>query len=75
MCKAEARASRPSLVRGVKNGHYFTPYVFTRVCCICSRFFFRIAHFTVTGRNEAGADLVLIQPFLLYYVNHVLLML
>ena len=30
-----------------------------------------IAHFTVscTGRNEAGVDLVLIQPFLLYHVN------
>ena len=23
----------------------------------------RIAHFTVTGENEGGADLVLIQPF------------
>ena len=34
-----------------------------------------IAHFTVTGENEAGVDLVLIQPFLLYYVNHVFLML
>ena len=26
-----------------------------------------IAHFTVTGENEAGVDLVLIQPFLLFY--------
>ena len=34
-----------------------------------------IAHFTVAGENEAGIDLVLIQPFLLYYVNHVFLML
>ena len=34
-----------------------------------------IAHFTVAGENEAGVDLVLIQPFLLYYVNHVFLML
>ena len=32
-------------------------------------------HFAVTGGNEAGVDLVLIQPFLLYYVNHVVLML
>ena len=32
-----------------------------------------IAHFTVTVGNEAGVDLVLIQPCLLYYVNHVLL--
>ena len=31
------------------------------------------AHFTVTGENEDGDDLVLIQPFLLYYVNHVVL--
>ena len=29
----------------------------------------RIVHFTVTGANKAGVDLVLIQPFLLYYVN------
>ena len=34
-----------------------------------------IAHFTVARENEAGVDLVLIQPFLLYYVNHVFLML
>ena len=26
---------------------------------------------TVTSENEAGADLALIQPHLLYYVNHV----
>ena len=31
-----------------------------------------IAHFTVTGGNEA--DLALIQPFLLCYVNHVLML-
>ena len=34
-----------------------------------------IVHFTVAGGNEAGVDLVLIQPFLLCYVNHVVLML
>ena len=34
-----------------------------------------IAHFTVKGGNEAGVDLVLIQPFLLYYVNHIVVML
>ena len=34
-----------------------------------------MAHFTVTGANEAGVDLVLIQLFLLYYVNHVVVML
>ena len=28
-----------------------------------------IPHFTVTGGNEAGVDLVLIQPFLLSYAN------
>ena len=33
-----------------------------------------IGHFTVTGGNETGVDLVLIQNFLLYYVNHVFLM-
>ena len=34
-----------------------------------------IAHFTVTGENEVGIDLVLIQPCLLYYVSHFVLML
>ena len=34
-----------------------------------------IAHFTVTSENETGVDYVLIQPSLLYYVNHVFLML
>ena len=34
-----------------------------------------IAHFTVTGENEVDIDLVLIQPFLLYYVSHFVLML
>ena len=34
-----------------------------------------IAHFTVTGGKEAGVDLVLVQTFLLNYVNHVFLML
>ena len=33
-----------------------------------------IAHFTVTVGNEAGVDLVLIQPFLLYYANHVVML-
>ena len=33
-----------------------------------------MVHFTVMAENEAGVDLVLIQPFLLYYVNHVVLM-
>ena len=32
-------------------------------------------HFTVTDRSEAAGDLVLIQTFLLYYVNQVTLML
>ena len=34
-----------------------------------------IVHFTVAGGNKAGVDLVLIQPLLLCYVNHVVLML
>ena len=36
------------------------------------------AHFTVltvTGANETGVDLVLIRPFLIYYVNYVVVML
>ena len=32
------------------------------------------ANFTVTDGNEAGVDLVLIQAFLLSYVNHAVLM-
>ena len=35
----------------------------------------RIGHFTVMDGSEAGVDLVLIQTFLLYYVNQVILML
>ena len=33
------------------------------------------AHFTVMDRNKwgGGGDLVLIQPFLLYFVDHVVL--
>ena len=34
-----------------------------------------IAHFTVTDANEAEVDLVLIRPFLLYYVTHVVVVL
>lgn len=34
-----------------------------------------MAHLTVAGRNVAGVENALIQPFLFYYVNHVLLML
>ena len=34
-----------------------------------------IANFIVTGGNEAGVDVDLIQPFPLYYVNHVVLVL
>ena len=34
-----------------------------------------IVHFTVTGANEAGVDLVLIQPFPLIMSIHVILML
>ena len=33
-----------------------------------------IALFTVTVANEAGVDLVLIQPFLLYYAKLVVVM-
>ena len=46
---------------------------YNKICDILG--FLLIAHFTATGGNEAGVDLVLIQPFLLYYVNHVVLML
>ena len=34
-----------------------------------------MAHVTVTGGNDAGVDLVLIQPPALYYVNRVVLIL
>ena len=33
-----------------------------------------IAHFTVTGANEAGVGLGLTQPSLFYYVNHVVML-
>ena len=33
-----------------------------------------IGHFTVMGGSECEVDLVLIQTFLLYYVNQVILM-
>ena len=36
---------------------------------------FLIGHFTVTDKSEAGVDLVLIQTFVLYYVNQVIFML
>ena len=35
----------------------------------------KIGYFTVMDRSEAEGDLVLIQTFLLYYVNQVILML
>ena len=35
----------------------------------------QIGHFTVTGQNKVGVDLVLIQPFLLSYKNHAVVML
>ena len=46
---------------------------YNKICHILG--FLLIAHFTVTGGNEARVDLVLIQPFLLFSVNHVVLML
>ena len=41
----------------------------------CPNPFWAIVQFTVTGGNEAGVDLVLIQLCLLHYVNRVVLML
>ena len=35
---------------------------------------FTLAHFTVIGKSEKRVDHVLIQPFLLYYINYVVLM-
>ena len=37
--------------------------------------YFTIGHFTVKDGSEADSDLVLIQTFLLYHVNQVILML
>ena len=39
------------------------------------KFDLKIGHFTVVYGSEAQVDLVLIQTFLLYYVNQVILML
>ena len=70
------RSSLLSLVRGVKMATVSQRYVFTRVTgFVAYSVFLRVAHFTVTGRNEARVDLALIHLFLLYYVNLVLLML
>ena len=47
-------------------------------CVACPQTFFlfsTIGHFTVMDGSEAGVGLVLIQTFLLYYVNQVILML
>ena len=44
---------------------------FSRLHCLT----IHVSHFTFTSENEAGVDLVLIQPFLLCYVNHDFLML
>ena len=38
-----------------------------------SRGFWRIGHFTVMDGSKDAVDLVLIQTFLLYYVNRVIL--
>ena len=47
-----------------------------RICWISEpSFCVLIAHFTVMDGSEAGGDRVLIQTFLLYYVNQVVLML
>ena len=42
---------------------------------ICITQYVVIGHFTVVYGSEAVGDLVLIQTFLLYYVNQVILML
>ena len=41
----------------------------------CTKMKRRIGHFTVIDEGEADGDLVLIQTFLLYHVNQVILML
>ena len=41
---------------------------------IRTELFQSINHYTVIGGNKAGIGIALIQPFLLYYVNHVILM-
>ena len=55
--------------------HIF-PQNTTETRCERSQVFgFSIGHFTVMDGSEAGVDLVLLQTFLLYYVNQVILML
>ena len=46
-----------------------------RVCLLARLCVLSIGHFTVVDGSEAEGDLVLIQTFLLYYVNQVILML
>ena len=46
-----------------------------KVCCTCKVAFLLIGHFTVMDGSDAVVDLVLIQTFLLYYVNQVIVIL
>ena len=40
-----------------------------KFACLMSTFkAMALVHFTITGGSEAGVDIVLIQPFLLYYI-------
>ena len=78
---AQKVQSRCTFVRasGIDKRPFFGFVLLAKLCSQSSKFASRksdvIAHFTVKILNEAGVDLVLIQPFLLHYVNHVVLML
>ena len=48
---------------------------FIQVCNLICSCTVSIGHFTVMDGSESGVDLVLIQTFLFYYVNQVILML
>ena len=59
-------------------GHFFTIITFNFISFFVVRrlaLLHAIGHFTVMDGSEAEGDLVLIQTFLLYYENHVILML
>ena len=55
--------------------YYYTKKILGGIAFLCKFGLLLIGHFTVRDGSEAEGDLVLIQTFLLYCVNQVILML
>ena len=76
MESTEVESAPPSVERRILQSLLlFCGLMEGKYALICAMDIPKIAHFTVTVGNEAGVDLVLIQPCLLYYVNHVFVIL